>query len=460
MIRVKCKFLSKSFLYTLLHDLLGVNKSIVYTIGARVIQAIGGVFILYFVAKYLSVVEQGYYYTFGSILALQVFFELGLSGVLSQYAAHEVAHLSWKEGAFEGSDYHIKRLSSLLRFSFKWFSAMAIILFVALLICGFLFFGVYTVVNSHVGWKYPWVLLVFTSSLNLLVTPVLSYFEGLGKILEVARLRFFQQFFSIICVWSVLTMGGGLFATGVATLTTFVIALFWLLSERQYILLKSIWRKFDSSTIIDWKTEILPYQWKIALSWISGYLSFQIFNPVLFAVEGSVIAGKMGMTLAVLSGVTSLALSWINTKIPYLSSLIALKKYDILNSIFSRTLKQGCFICLFALIVFIGGLKILNIFDVNWGIRFLSFDLVILLSLVTFSNIIVFFLAVYLRCFKKEPYLYMSLVMGISTTLSTVFLGHWCGIYGIVVGYFCLSLFMYLPWSIVVFINKKNEWCK
>lgn len=452
--------MSKFSLYSLLHDVLGINKIIVYTIGARVIQAAGGIFVLYFVAKYLSVVEQGYYYTFGSILALQVFFELGLSGILSQYAAHEAAHLSWNGKCFLGKDYHLKRLSSLLHFSFRWFSITAFVLFIALLTCGFLFFGVYTTVESHVGWKYPWILLVFTSSLNLLVTPILSYLEGLGKVLDIARLRFFQQFFSIVCVWGTLAIGGRLFATGVATLVTFIVALFWILSNNQYALLKYIWHNFDALTIINWKTEILPYQWKIALSWISGYLSFQIFNPVLFAVEGSVIAGKMGMSLAVLSGITSLALSWINTKIPYLSSLIALKNYTVLNSVFFLTLKQGCFICLAALIVFVGGIEILKIFHISWVVRFLPLDLVILLSLVTFSNIIVFFLAVYLRCFKREPYLYMSLVMGISTTLSTVFLGHLRGVYGVVIGYFCLSIFMYLPWSIIVFVNKKNEWCK
>ncbi|MFK2504393.1 hypothetical protein ACIXPB_19920, partial [Bacteroides fragilis] len=89
---------------------------------------------------------------------------------------------------------------------------------------------------------------------------------------------------------------------------------------------------------MDYKTEIFPYQWKIALSWISGYFIFQLFNPVLFATEGAVIAGQMGMTLAALNGIQSLSLSWMTTKIPLYSGLIAQKQYRQLDIIFNRTL--------------------------------------------------------------------------------------------------------------------------
>lgn len=448
-----------SWLFIFLHDKLGINKAIFYSCGTRVIQASGGLFTLFFIAKYLNIEEQGYYYTFGSILALQVFFELGLSGILSQYAAHEVVHLKWKDFTLIGEEKNVKRLSSLLHFSVHWFSVMACILFVVLLISGYTFFNFYKVIETHVEWRYPWFLLVLTSSLNLLVTPLLSFFEGLNKVEEVAKLRFVQQVFSILLVWCTLILGFKLFATGVVTLITFLIAFIWLLLKKQINVLRSIWKQYDKTIVIGWKSEILPYQWRIALSWISGYLSFQIFNPVLFATEGSVIAGKMGMTLTVFNGVIALAMSWINTKIPILSGYIALKEYTRLDFLFFRTFKQGFFICFLMVIVFLVGIKMMDVFGIQLVDRFISIDLLFLLSLVTLSNIIVFFLAVYLRCFKKEPYLYMSLVMGSATTFSTIVLGYLSGVYGIVISYTCLSLFMYLPWAIKVFLVKRREWC-
>jgi len=63
---------------------VGIDKSILYTSSSRVIQALGGVVAILFVAKYLTGLEQGFYYTFGSIVAIQVFFELGLNGIITQ----------------------------------------------------------------------------------------------------------------------------------------------------------------------------------------------------------------------------------------------------------------------------------------------------------------------------------------------------------------------------------------
>lgn len=55
---------------------LGIDKSIFFTSLARVIQAVGGVVSILFVARYLTGIEQGFYYTFGSIVAIQIFFRI------------------------------------------------------------------------------------------------------------------------------------------------------------------------------------------------------------------------------------------------------------------------------------------------------------------------------------------------------------------------------------------------
>ncbi|WP_431243073.1 hypothetical protein ACQ9BO_26135 [Flavobacterium sp. P21] len=102
---------------------------------------------------------------------------------------------------------------------------------------------------------------------------------------------------------------------------------------------------------INYRLEIFPFQWKIALSWISGYFIFQLFNPVLFATEGAVVAGQMGMTLTVLNSIFSLAFSWISTKVPVFSSLIAQKNYKDLDALFDKTLLQSTALNILFLIV-------------------------------------------------------------------------------------------------------------
>lgn len=75
---------------------MGMDGAIAYSSVARIVQGVAGVVSVFFLSTFLSGVEQGYYFTFGSILAMQVFFELGLTGIMAQYVAHEASHLELK----------------------------------------------------------------------------------------------------------------------------------------------------------------------------------------------------------------------------------------------------------------------------------------------------------------------------------------------------------------------------
>ena len=66
------------------------------------------------IASYFSPELQGYYYTFNSVLTLQVFVTLGLSAVIVQFAAHEWSKLDLgKRGEIVGDSVALSRLMSL-----------------------------------------------------------------------------------------------------------------------------------------------------------------------------------------------------------------------------------------------------------------------------------------------------------------------------------------------------------
>ena len=77
----------------LLFRKIGVDQAILFTGLARIVQAIGGLVVVVLVTKKLTNIEQGYYFTFASILAIQIFFELGFNNILSQYVAHEAINI-------------------------------------------------------------------------------------------------------------------------------------------------------------------------------------------------------------------------------------------------------------------------------------------------------------------------------------------------------------------------------
>lgn len=437
---------------------IGIDGAIGYTVLARIIQAGGGLITLALIAILLSKEEQGYYYTFGSIIAIQIFFELGLNGIITQYVAHEIVHLQWvSETKLSGSEDHLSRLSSLLHFCFKVFRALAAILFIILSISGFVFFNKYKQSTNDIHWQLPWILLALSTSLMMLINPVLAFLEGLGKVKEIAKIRFVQQTANIVCIALVFILHGSLFALGVASLVSFLILSGSIVFTYRKTLLLFIYKSEGKSKVDYWK-EIFPYQWKIALSWVSGYFIFQLFNPVLFATEGAVVAGKMGMTLQALNGISGLSMSWITTKVPLMSSLIAEKNYKQLDNVFDETVLQLSGVTFLLIAFFIIGVLGLNYFKIFLGQRFLPTFPLILLCLVTFVNQFVFSWATYLRCHKQEPFLINSIVGGILCALSTILLGKYFRLNGVVYGYSVISLFIGLPWAYLIFYRKKKAW--
>lgn len=441
---------------------LGIDKAIFFTILSRGLSVSTALFTVFFIARNLSAEEQGFYYTFGSIVALQVFFELGLTGIITQFVAHEASHLKLNaDFKMEGDELYRSRLSSLLKFCAKWYFVIAILVFIALGLFGTIFFTKYSEEHKNIEWFMPWILLAVGTAFNLLLSPITSFLEGLGKVKEVAQLRFVQQIVHPVVVWGGLSIGGKLFVSGTdAFIKVFVVAII-IAKSPFFKILKNIWKDTGEEKVL-YMREIFPYQWRIALSWVSGYFIFQLFNPVLFATEGAKVAGQMGMTLAALNGLGALTHSWINTKVPKLSGFIAQKDYKSLDTLFVKTMKQMLAIgtaCLLVLIVVIYVIQKfdLSFFGMHIGDRFLPIIPFSLMAWAIWTMFPINCWATYLRCHKKEPLLANSVTVGILCCISTITFGNLYGVYGITIA-FALLRFVSLTWINYVYRHKKKEW--
>ena len=441
---------------------IGIDKAIAYSSGSRIIQGLTGVASVFFITSFLTGVEQGFYYTFGSILALQVFFELGLTGIMTQYVAHEASHLELDTyNQYQGEELYRSRLSSLVHFCVKWYLVLAVFVFIFLAIVGFVFFGCYGEPHSsEVSWKIPWLLICIGTAINIFQSPFISILTGLGKVKEMNKIGFYQQPVAFI-TWLGLALGFKLYVVGIASLLSILIWQIYVWKTGLAKIVINLW-KIHITERVSYLKEIFPYQWKIALSWMSGYFIFQLFNPVLFATEGPVIAGQMGMTLVALNSIRALSESWMNTKIPLFSKLIALKDYLQLDFLFNKTLKQMTSISLFLLLSFFVLIVVLNLSQFRFGEhilaeRFLSYWPLLFMMASVYLQQFISSWAMYLRCHKKEPFLTFSICNGIICLCSTFFGGKMYGLYGITIGYFIVNVLI-LPWAYHIFSTKKMEW--
>ena len=441
---------------------VGVDKAILYTLLSHGLQISTALFTIFFIAKNLSAEEQGFYYTFGSITALQVFFELGMTYIVTQFVAHDVSHLNFNEKyKLIGEKKYRSRLSSLLHFCFKWYLIFAGFILIMLFVGGVLFFRRYNTEHQSVEWFFPWLLLAVGTSLNFLAAPILSFIEGLGKVKEVAKIRFIQEFFHPIIVWVGLSIGSKLYVSGADAIIRIVIVFVIIFKTPFFRILKNIWDDAGEEKV-SYMEEIFPLQWKIAVSWISGYFIFQIFNPVLFAVDGPKVAGQMGMTLAALNGIQALAQSWINTKVPKMSGFIAQKDFKSLDQLFDKTFKQMVTIGTMALICFVVVIYAIqstkfSFLGIDVGDRFIPIIPLLLISVALWTLLPISAWALYLRCHKQEPMLVYQIFAGISCGVSAVVLGNLYGLYGMVIG-FAIIRIVSIIWVYNIFRTKKKEW--
>jgi O-antigen/teichoic acid export membrane protein len=444
--------------YKLPH-LIGLDRAIAFTVLGRVVQGLGSVGSVLLIVHFLSAAEQGYYYALWSLVALQSVFELGFSFVILQVAAHEQAHLEFHpDGSITGKEAAHFRLASLLQRAVRWYTVAAVLMGVVLLLGGMRFFALHQQAQAPNIWIVPLRVTVFACALTFSIGPVLSFLEGCGQVAQVARMRFLQSTVSVALSWAAMLSHHGLFAPAMVLLGQGIVASGLLYSRRT--LLIPLLRLQVARLGINWRTEVWPFQWKIAVSWICDYFIFQLFTPVLFAFRGPVEAGKMGLSMNIVLQLSAMMLSWMTTKAAPFGSLIAKKDTPELDRMFFRSLRQS--IALFigaAVLVLLGVLAAPYIFP-KVSSRIEDWPVFLLLLLTALSSHVVQSEAIYLRAHKCEPFLVQSIVIALCTAGSVVLLAKTSGALGVSLAYFAVLGVAGVISATMIFRTKRNQWAE
>ena len=337
-----------------------------------------------------------------------------------------------------------------------WYTTAAVLLAVFLVTVGSHFFSTHQHSGQMVAWRIPWYTTAIAATVTFQLDPILSFMEGCGFVANVARLRLAQAMTGSTLAWLALVSHHGLFAPGMIIVGNASVAAIWLFRRRALLL--PLLRHQIGGHRIGWMTEVWPFQWRIAVSWLCGYFIFQLYNPVLFAFRGAVEAGQMGMSLSLNGALLSVAVSWINTKAAPFGSMIARKEYEQLDRQFFLSVKQAFAVCT------AGALTVCAIdIYLNWAHLALAHRVLepISLAMVLVTapiNVIVFAQATYLRAHKQEKFLPNSVLGAILVSLSTYFLGKRYGAFGIALGSLIIAVVVGLPLATYIFSKYRRIW--
>jgi len=438
---------------------IGLDRAIFFTILARFWQAFSGLVTLVLITRFLSPSQQGYYYTFFSIVALQIVFELGFSFVILQLAAHERAYLTFlPDGGIDGNSVAHSRLASVLQKAVYWYMGAGLLMAAALIPAGLWFFSSHPTPGVAVAWRLPWISLVLAAMLAFQIDPVFSFLEGCGFVAQVAQRRFTQAILGSALAWSAMVWHQGLYAPALLILGQVTVGLAYLLSSRHRKLLGNLLRYPVREHFVGWRKDIWPFQWRIAISWMCGYFIYQLFSPVLFAFQGAEAAGRMGMSLNVATGIGSIAIAWMNTKASPFGALVARGEFKQLDNLFFRTLKQSTALLIFGAGLFLFLLAAYGSFAPRFSKRLLPLWVVGILLVCTIINHIVYSEALYLRAHKEEPFLGQSVISAILIASVTLIMGKFYGANAIVLGLLIQGVLFGFPYATYIFVTKRRKW--
>jgi len=421
---------------------------------APLASMLAGPVIIVAVVSRLTPEGQGYYYTFNSLLAFQILFDMGSAQVLLQFASHEWSRLGLDgDGRITGSEEALAKLRSLLAFAVRWASGIAVVAGIVLGLAGTAMFS--HSANPGMRWLGPWVALCTVTAFNMLLTPIWALLEGCNRITQVYAYRFFANVAQNTCICCALFAGAGLWAIPLGAAATFSVSVAMLVRQHGAFLAQI--RRAGHQAGISWRHHLLPVQWRFALSWWSGYFLTYFFTPILFRYYGPVVAGQMGMTWSVVSTIGALSTAWISTRAARFGMLVARREYKELDRMAVRS-GMAC--------VGVAALGAVGLESLVLAMHAIGFPLVnrILSPLPTglfLAGQVLMQVAVvqgvYLRAHKREPLAALSATAALLVVGTTCYFGKIYGAVGAAASY-CGVTLLVLPGVTAILIRCRRLW--
>jgi hypothetical protein len=418
-----------------------IDTHIVMTLLFRSWSALAGALVTLLIPLFLEKEEQGVFYTLLSLVAVQVFFELGLNQIIVQMVGSEVAHLHRDGvGGYTGDAQRLQRLAAQAALFRRWYLVASVCFLLAAGAGGAMFLA-----DAHPEAIPVWLMLVLFNSVTLCFSPALAILEGCGHVDRIAGLRLMQSVVGYALLLTLLLSGAGIWSVLALSLSGAILSARFVLSQSRE--LRWLSGRAAPAGVLSWQRDVFPLQWRLAVSWISGYIIMQLFVPVSFASFGSVKAGQIGITMAIFSSIQIIGASWVVARIPVFSGLISTGDWTALKSGFLAAFLRALSFMVLASAAVIIGLMLVP----DWlRERFASSAIILALAVNLLINSVIFSLACFMRAHREEPMARVSVALALAVLPVLLFAGR-LGMEAMILLYVTANAAIALPWTLVIF---------
>lgn len=349
----------------------------------------------------LSAVEQGFFFAFISFAALVQLSDFGLSYATMQTASHLAgAGRSGEFAAFSAR-------------AVRWNLVVATVVAPLVATVGWLVLSTgERSVAEQVSWQAPWGALMLAVFLAQLTVPRIAFREGIGEIEQMWRLRLVQEWASGLACLLALALGMGLGSLAVLWGARALVAVIGLAMRPRRDEVVNAGYPFRR-----WMTEVWPFQWKIGLSVLSGYLIFRAFPVLVLIEQGPVLAGQFGMSAAMMTVLLAITSAWPLSRAARYGAWIAGGRFGRLRAELPNLIAASTALSVILVATLSGLVWIADAAGIAFAARLTDpVTTAIMLATATLHHVVACF-AIPLRAERREPFLWISLFGGSITAL-------------------------------------------
>lgn len=403
-------------------NIISKHKSAIYSILSVFLRVFTGPVSILLISDIFTIKEQAVYYVFLSIASIQWIFELGLSTCLIQKIAST-------------DDENSK--ASLIKFGFLFFSLSSILLFITMQVYAH---WTFSELSSDL-WLGPWVFYSVAVSINVVFNIFLIVEEANGSPEYLYFTRFLGGLLYSVTLIVTIYMGFGLYSLFLSQISLLFVYFFRLKRNSENILFSIM--KIDIKKVFIEVKSILPFQFKLSLVWISGYLYWNLYSIYLLKFSTIELSAQFGATNAIISALSFASISILQTKRTNVSRKIK-NGENTLDVFFESILLASLFYILSCFFIY----NIITYEVIINNERFLSGVMLISYVVLRFFSMMIEMNFIYVRCYNDEPFYKITMVfysitpllLFLPVNIEHVFIAPLLTIFCMSLFYFCKTL--------------------
>lgn len=376
--------------------LQGLTAEARWALLTRAVQGLGALLAVACVVRGYGVELQGLFFTFLSLAAL---IQLGDFGV--GYASLQMAgHLRARGDAAAAAQL---RRQARWR-GLAWLAATG------------------SLVGAVVAWRLPggatlpwldaWCALALAAMALQWAQVELAWLEGARSVGLAWRLRFTQEALGACSFVGSLLAGAGLWSLALYFSARALVPAGWWLATRGAGCTAP---PEGAAPAFSWARELWPFQWRIGLSALAGFLVFQALNPLLLLSQGAAATARFGIGLAVMNMLLLLSTAWPLSQAARFAALLAQGGRAGVESHLARLLRPSLALAALAALLGWGAVAALLLWQPGLAPRLPDLATLALLLLAGLAHHATACFAVVLRAERLEPLLRLSVIGGLAS---------------------------------------------